>query len=263
MLLTINIYGLFQDIRPGIFFTDDTRFLNEKPNSYTETLKNTGKRNHENTDSYSDRLTQVISDGLVHIHWNKNDSSRYHQLIPVWENYILYFMGKFSGIPEYERYHYADYKRSLERGIGVCGDAAMIMSQILDENNVKNKIISFSGHVVVEANTVTNKTYIYDADFGVVINHSIDEINQNPDLIEGPYSNKGYSNKEIETLKKAYAGRLARWNGVEHFITKKYYFEYMAYLVKWPLPVVLVLSPFLLRIHWRKKTNSDSLASSN
>lgn len=254
LLLTINIYGTFKDIRPRDFFVDDMRFLSDTPNSYDKTLKNIAKRRDENIGIYADRLTYVISDGLGHIKWNKSDSRKYHQLIPIWENYILYFMGKFSKIPEYERYHYTDYKRSLERGIGICGDASMIMSQILDENKIKNKIISFPGHVVVEATADTDRTYIYDADFGVVINHSVDEVNQNPELIELPYSNKGYSIKEIETLKETYARPLARWDGVAHFMTKKYYFEYMAYFLKWPLPVFLILSPILFGFFWHKKT---------
>jgi len=254
LLICINIFGLFKEIRPSVFFEDDMRFQFDGPKPYIETLKKTTKLSHESSDSYADRLTSVIADGLGHINWDDVDPTKYHQLIPVWENYILYIMGKISGIPEYERYHYADYERSLERGIGICGDASMIMSQILNKNKIKNQIISYDGHVIVEAKTNSNKAYIYDADFGVVINHSVDEIKQNPNLIELPYSNKSYTKKDIESLKKAYSGRLARWDGVEHFITKKYYFEYLAYLLKWLLPIILIFLPISYRFYSRNKS---------
>ena len=39
------------------------------------------------------------------------------------------------------------------------------------------------------------------------------------------------------------------WNGTSHFITKKYYFEKIAYVVKWALPVILLC---IAMIMWRK-----------
>ena len=39
------------------------------------------------------------------------------------------------------------------------------------------------------------------------------------------------------------------WNGTSHFITKKYYFEKIAYVVKWALPLSLF---FIAAILWRK-----------
>lgn len=254
LLISINIFGLFKEIRPRIFFEDDMRFQFDTPKPYIETLKNTKKRINENSDSYANRLTNVISDGVAHINWDRTDPIKYNQLIPVWENYILYIMGKISRIPEYERYHYADYKRSLERGIGICGDASMIMSQILHKNKIKNQIVSYKEHVIVEAKTISDKAYIYDADFGVVINHSVDEIKRNPKLIEIPYSNKNYTKKEIEDLKNIYSGPHIRWGGVEQFITKKYYFEHVAYPLKWLFPIILILLPISFGFYSRNKS---------
>jgi hypothetical protein len=73
---------------------------------------------------------------------NDQPAEQFNQLIPIWENYFIYFMGVFSGIPEYERYHFANYQRSLERGIGLCGDASMVISQLLDKQNISNKILT-------------------------------------------------------------------------------------------------------------------------
>jgi hypothetical protein len=39
----------------------------------------------------------------------------------------------------------------MERGIDICGDASMIMSQILERNGIESKIVTFPGHVVVAA----------------------------------------------------------------------------------------------------------------
>jgi hypothetical protein len=108
---------------------NELRLKNDTPHSYEETLDNTQRKEGESDKEYSDRIRRVIAQGLAHIHWKKYQNTKFNQLIPIWENYFLYFMGKFSGIPEFERYHFSDYKKSLKRGIGICGDASMVMSQ--------------------------------------------------------------------------------------------------------------------------------------
>jgi hypothetical protein len=146
---------------------------------------------NENPIDYSKRLTSVIASGIAHIHWERYDSSKFNQLVPIWENWALYAMGKFSGIPEYERYHYSNPQKSMERGIGICGDASMIMSQVLKNNGIESKIISFPGHVMVAAN-IQNQSFVFDPDFGVVLESSLEELNKNPELVDGAYSAVGH-----------------------------------------------------------------------
>jgi hypothetical protein len=38
-----------------------------------------------------------------------------------------------------------------------------------------------------------------------------------------------------------YTEQYTVWDGVEHFMTKKYYFEKLAYLLKWPTPIIFIL----------------------
>jgi hypothetical protein len=69
---------------------------------------------------FADRDNRVVSKSLAHIEWDKFGARKYNQLIPIWENYSLYFVGAYSGIPEYARYHFTDYKSSLYRNVGIC-----------------------------------------------------------------------------------------------------------------------------------------------
>ena len=48
---------------------------------------------------FSTRVTKVIAKGIAHIHWDKYQPEKFNQIVPIWENYFLYFMGRFSGIP--------------------------------------------------------------------------------------------------------------------------------------------------------------------
>lgn len=241
-LLSLNIYGLFQNIRPKIILSDELRFENDLIYNYQQALNLINKKVDESELDFSIRVTKVVQGSLAHIHWLRYEPSKFNQIVPIWENYFLYFMGKFSGIAEFERYHFTNYKRSLERGIGICGDASMVLFQVLKQNNIDNQIVSFPGHVIIE----TTSGNILDPDFGVFVPFSIHDIQQSPDLITEYYEQQGYSKKEINNLKKIYKSNYKKWHGVKQFLTKKYYFEIITYFLKWILPIILIIISYLL-----------------
>jgi len=255
----INIYGEFNNIRPAIFFDDELRFTNDQPVTLTKTLVQLDKSKHESDLQFSQRITPVIAAGLAHIHWEKYEAEKFNQLVPIWENYFLYFMGKFSGIPEFEKYHFANYERSLERGIGICGDAAMILSQVLNNNNIDNEIITFPGHVIVSAR-FNNQELAFDADFGVSLPFSLSQIKESPNLVNRYYLNAGYFDYDIKAFDRIYNNNYQRWDGVKHFITNKYYFEKISYLIKWPLPLFLMsIGIFLIKRKNKKPKNTFNI----
>jgi hypothetical protein len=255
-LTAINVYGKFQHIRPTVFFPDELRFKNDISLSYEQTIAAIKRQPQESEKAYAARITHAISQGLAHIKWNQFSGSQFNQLIPIWENYFLYFMGKFSGIPEFEKYHFANYQRSLQRGIGICGDAAMIMSQLLDKEKISNQLLTFPGHVITTAKFSDGTELLYDADFGVTLPYSAEQIRKAPWLVDKFYEEAGYTSLDIKIMNNIYGNSYKRWNGVKHFITKKYYFEYITYSLKWPLPIVLILiSVFML---YRNKKTQQS-----
>jgi len=253
LLFLINVYGLTRDIRVDNFQDEYLIFPNDQPTSYNSTLLELIRLGDENDIEYASRITIVVAKGLAHLDWLVYPEDTFNQLIPIWENYFLYFMGKFSGIPEYQRYHFANYLKSLERGIGICGDASMIMSQLLNEQNISNKILTFPGHVVVSATFENGKQYIFDADYGIVIPYSIDEFASNSRDIATLYSDAGYPLKEFLLFQRIYKENYGQFDGVEHFITNKYYFEKFAYWLKWPLPILIVLFSLIFLVKIRRK----------
>lgn len=265
ILLSFNLVGLFKEIRPSNITSGDLRFSNERQITFDEAMKQLVRVEGETDEDFARRLAGVVSDSLAHIHWNEEpDNRRFNQLVPIWENYFIHFMGLVSGIPEYEKYHFADYRRSLERGIGICGDASMIMSQVLEKEGIPNELVSFPGHVIVAA-TINGKETVFDPDFGVSLPYSVGDINNSPKLIEEYYLNQGYSRRDANALMRSFSRDFRRWNGVEHFITKKYYFEKAAYFLKWPFPIALmVFSVYLLhrsRLHHQYSLGKANAAS--
>jgi hypothetical protein len=251
-LTAVNVYGLFQDIRPAHFSPEDLRFEGDIAVAYEKTLSVLARNVDESEKDYTSRLSHVISEGISHIHWVSFDNTKFNQLIPIWENYFLYFMGKVSSIPEFERYHFADYKRSLKRGIGICGDASMIMSQLLEIEGIQHDIINFPSHIVVGVNFSDGTEFVQDPDFGITIPHSPGDIQNNVNIINDFYANAGYTESDLAKLHKIYNNKYKRWDDVEHFITKKYYFEYLTYALKWPLPIFMMLLALFLFIRKNK-----------
>lgn len=247
LLLTLNTVGLFLPLEPEGINKENLRFANDYSHPLDATLESIQWKENDSTLIYSNRVSSAISKRLAHIHWEKYEPERFNQTIPIWENYLIYLMAKLTDIPEYNRYHFSNPYKSLERGIGVCGDAAMNLSAMLKERHITNKIVSFPGHVAVLVTLDKEQVWLFDPDFNVVIPYDITAISNNPELVRPFYNEKGYSEKEVNNLVNKYGLEYKTWDGVKHFITNKYYFEKFSYYLIWIFPLLLFGLGMLLR----------------
>lgn len=246
-LLLLNGYGLTKTLEPVNIQTENLRFgQNDVTLSKEDFIDQIEKGFDETPQAYAQRLTHVISAGLAHVHWEKYDPDRFNQRVPVWENYLLYAMGRWSSIPEFERYHFVTPSKAIERGIGICGDASMLMSELFKQNQIKNQIITVPGHVMVEVDYGGRKQLL-DPDFGVVLNHSGDYYRSNPEALLQQYQDSGFVSNGEDVVYRGISQKITYWDGAEHFITNKYYFEKISYWLIWLFPLILlVLGWFLL-----------------
>lgn len=253
LLTLVNLYGLTQTIRPAGLEQESLRFANDVSIHFDDAMAQIDRHPNEDKLNYAKRLTHLIAQSIAHIHWNETkDTRKYHQHIPIWENYFLYFMGRFSGIPEYQKYHYMDFERSLKRGIGVCGDTSMIMEQILEANGIESEILAFPGHVVIQAN-IDGKHHIFDADFGVYLPFEPTDTPQKIEQIVSLYTEKGYGQDE-EVIRSIYTGLAQTFPDIQSFAFKKYYFENIAYFLKWPLPLAMLCLGLFILIRMHQET---------
>lgn len=245
VLMAINLYGLNRDIRPEGLTPDVLRFGEQDLTMSPLELNNAIVRQpSESDEDYARRLTLALAGGIAHVEWLMYDPDTFHQRVPVWENFILYLMGVLTSIPEYERYHFSNPHRSLARGIGICGDASMTLSGLLDEQGIANTIITVPGHVMVEAQ-LPDKTMLLDADFGVVLEHGVAYYQQQPEALALAYQAQlgRINDGELMIANELKNVGYQVWNGTSHFITKKYYFEKFAYVAKWLFPAIMILFP--------------------
>lgn len=241
LLLILNIYGLSQSLRPEGLNYDVLRFKqNDLLLSPEEFSQQINRLPNEGEAEFVRRLTDVIADGMAHVHWGKYDPDRFYQRVPVWENFILYFMGRFSGIPEFERYHFTIAEKGIERGVGLCGDASMLMSEVLKKEGIANKIITIPGHVAIAAQADGTEFWL-DPDFGVAIESNLEVLKAEPERITKAYNDKGFIENGESLVRNGMENHnYQAWNGVEHFVKKKYYFERISYFLKWFIPIFLI-----------------------
>jgi hypothetical protein len=268
LLMTLNIYGLTQPIRkPGLGVNDleQLRFIPEEVWSYEQSLAAIANLDELLPPSELARqANSVVNQSLVHVSWNEVDPIEYRQLVPVWENYFLWAIGKFSGLPQFERYHYANYKRNIKRGIGICGDASTILSSIMDNHGIPNRIISFHGHVIVEYEREDGGLELIDPDFGVLLGMTLDELLERPEKAKEKYLAAGYSERESETLRKAYQTSHSIFEDTFHFMSKRYIFEAVSYWLKWLVPILLIILSILYlvtssKVRAAKKGNKHAI----
>lgn len=259
-LLCLNLYGLTQSIRrPGLGVDDHAqlRFVPKEVWSYEKSMESVAELKQYTGDRWStaEKAAMLVNSALIHPDWNRVDPVEYRQLIPAWENYFLYILGRFSGLPQIERYHYADYRRSIRRGIGLCGDASIVMSSILDEVGIANRIVSFTGHVIVEYEGEGGVWRLADPDFGVMLRANLSELTERPSIIVADYLKEGYSRREVDSLLRSYATPHALFDDVYHFMGKRFVFEYTSYVLKWIFPILLMIPLFLHRIRGRSQSD--------
>ncbi len=257
MLLGLNLYGLTQPLRkPGLGVTEQEllRFIPEDVWSYETSLSAINSLSRlESKEALAENANKVVHRSLVHVNWQKVDPIAYRQLVPPWENVFLWAVGQFSGLPQFERYHYADYRRSIRRGIGICGDASIVLSSVLDRYAIDNDIISFGGHVIVEYEDAKGQKLLLDPDFGVAINRSLDDLKADPELVRPLYLEAGYSTQEVDDLISIYSGDMAIFDGTYSFMSKRYLFEKATYVLKWLLPPLLIFPTVVLWLRRRRQ----------
>lgn len=260
-LLSLNLYGLTQPLRkPGLGVTDQEllRFVPGEVWDYDTSLSAINSLAGPGSElPLAERANDVVHQSLVHVKWTDVDPVAYRQLVPPWENVFLWAAGRFSGLPQFERYHYADYRRSIERGIGICGDASIVLSSVLERYNVESDIISFRGHVIVEYENPKGQKLLLDPDFGVVINRSLDELKADPDIARPLYLEAGYGAQEVDDLVSIFSKDYATFDDTYDFMAKRYLFEKTTYILKWLLPPLLILPAIVLWFRRRRQGSAS------
>lgn len=249
LLLLLNLYGLTRSLRRDDLRAERTvRFPNDLQLSLEETRAQLRRLPGESKSDFGLRATTVVQRGIAHIVWDSPLVEKYHLRVPPWENYLLY-AASFVRPQEFQRYHFRNSERTIERGVGICGDSACVLSTVLEREAIESRVLAFPGHVVVEANlgAETPQWWILDPDFGVAVPGDLKTLRRDPQRVIDVYAQAGYSKDELNDLRSIYRQPGRRFASAFDFSPKRAYFEEAMYVLKWALPLALMAAALGLR----------------
>jgi hypothetical protein len=258
ILLVINIFGLFKSMRNPEIYTEEATIRNRIGDvtiEYPEIKELLNMREGESDVDFAVRINKVVNDGVSH-YWRAEGISKYHLRVPVWENYLLY-VASYINPKRYERYEFSNYKKNLERGVGLCSTHSIVVKGVLLENGIKAELLDVGGHhVVVRAELDNNETYMLDPDFGMVVPFDTAAITADPELVRAPYEDLAAS--YYPDAVDPYTTQIL----VDIFGDKKHVydvtnrFEYFSYWAIWIIPFLLMLPFFTLNRRKNEKNNA-------
>ena len=249
VLLSVNILGIFKTMRnPELYDLEKTfrNRVNDVTIKYPAILDSLERKENESNVEYAIRANSLIHDGYTH-YWKRQGIDKFHMRVPVWENYMLYIASVINP-KKYERYDFSNYKKNLERGVGVCSSHCIVLKGVLGEQGIKSELMDIGGHhVVLRAELNDTTTYILDPDYGIVVPHDTAAIQANPELSREPYSRMAdlYYPDAIDPYTTDYVVKL--YGSYKKIYNVHNEFEYFSYKVIWILPLLLML-PWLISL---------------
>lgn len=248
ILLGINFFGLFKTMRnPEVYSLEHMLHnrLNDVVIKYPEIKELLVKDPSESNVDFGLRINKVVHDGFAH-YWKEAGVEKFHLRVPLWENYLLY-VASYINPEKYRLYEFSNYKKNLERGVGLCSSHSSIVKGVLLDNGIKAELLDVGGHhVVVRAELDKNNIYMLDPDYGIAVPHDTTAITANPELVRGPYSNMAdlYYPDAVDPYTTDYIVKI--YGDKKHVYTIENRFEYFSYWAIWIIPFVL-MSPFAFR----------------
>jgi hypothetical protein len=244
LLLGVNIFGLFKSLRNDALYSEVTPYKNDISISLKDARKQWHRKEGETEKDFAMRMNMLVNHAMAH-YWKDEGINKYHLRVPVWENYILYFMGFIKPV-EYGKYEFRTYKKAIERGVGICSQPSIALKDLLNENGIAADLWDIAGHVVVRATFSDGSGYILDPDYGQYVPFDIPDIERNPEIVRPYYADQ--NEVYAPHLKKhRTTDSLVELYGKEgnHIYYMDRSFEKFSYIAKWVLPFLLML-PLLI-----------------
>jgi len=242
ILIVFNIFGLFKSLRNEELYSEITPYKNDISIHLDKAKKQWHRTANENKKNFALRATMLINHSIAH-YWRDEGITKYHLLVPVWENYLLWLKQKVTGDKKYE---FRNYKKAIERGVGLCSQASRALKGLLNDYGIDAEIYDLAGHVIVPVKFKDGTGYVLDPDYGKYVPFDIEAIEANPELVRGSYADQDdvyvpylKVHKHTDDIVKMYE------KDGNHIYFLKKGFEDFSYIAIWIIPLLLLL-PYLL-----------------
>ncbi len=249
ILMVFNITGLFKSLRNEELYSEITPYKDDISIRFEDAKKQWVHGENESEKDFAVRATVLVSKSMAH-YWRNEGIKKYHMRVPLWENYILTFKQLITG---HQKYEFRNYKKVIERGVGLCSQPCIGLKYLLNENGIEADLWDLQQHIVAGVSFKDRTEYTLDPDYGYVIPVAIRGLLGNPNLVREAYKNHDavYASHVTEHKHTEDIVKMYQQEG-NHIYSMDKSFEDFSYIAKWVLPFLLIL-PYLLTLFIRKK----------
>ncbi|HMN95813.1 MAG TPA: hypothetical protein PKC43_11980 [Phycisphaerales bacterium] len=207
-----------------------------------------GRLPGEDDAALAERMTHLVADSVAHV-WIPGKAERLRLHVPASENWLIWLGGEVS--PSFRNYRFADPRKAIERGVGMCGQVSAALTSLLRAEGLDARFTLLDGHAIVTLHVDGVQRAILDPDYGVVLPMSLDEARREAggevrrryrEALER-LGSKGVDGT-LNVLERAFAQepRLVEPPGpVSYFGAHHAARERLLYQLRWIVPVALLL----------------------
>lgn len=233
ILLSANVAGFFFSIRPTGHHFD--RSL----------LDNLQMSPDESEQEFLKRMLDVLDKTMIKFGNIPSNTRKYNMTIPFSENFILNLLALYDR--QFDQYEFISPTKALLRGSGACSQFAIVLVQTLNRNGFNSRILPLGSHVLVLIQPSGTDEYIADPFFNTIIPCNRDQLKKTPEIIREHY--KDMSEQYIILLSESFRTSQYPPMSVKEYVGwKSYYFEPISYILKWLMPVLLMMPLILIKI---------------
>ncbi len=243
-LLGLTIFGRFQTLRNPVIY-QETRGTTQKnelvfpPDKVLQVLEQPVMDRH----LWLHQLNEVVNKGIAH-YWEDEGLNNYNLRIPWSENFILASLG--LAIPDwFGKWEIFDYRKAVERGVGLCSQQSIIILQVLADKGIPAKMLGLSNHRIITAEVEPGQWWILDPDFGVVIESDLATVELDSNIVRDAYREAGHSKKDVDNMVRMFELKGKRVEPLSVFYKERYYLEPLTYILIWLIPLGLLLPKLL------------------
>ncbi|MBX2832010.1 MAG: hypothetical protein KTR23_12860 [Rhodospirillales bacterium] len=160
-----------------------------------------------------EQLTKLFASGVMH-YWPDENGWDNEVLTDFRENWVTALIERIElallerGLvqkPDYVRRERLDYRNIVAKGVGICSQVSLGVTDFARKLGLNAFTWSLSGHVVsVIGPLADGQVYVVDGDYAVYLPLTPEEIVEQPKLIEPAYLDAGYSVDHAEFLASIY-----------------------------------------------------------
>jgi len=217
------VYKTIENDTPHVY-DDHPRTVSEKE-FWEQAWRTTG----EDLEEYLRRLARLASDRMLRI-------DPEHTTPTIFENWIVWLYSRYLG-----KYEWIDSARAARLGGGFCSQHAILFNNILREQGIESRILGLKGHVVNEV-LVGGKWKVYDADYDVVFDTSLKDLEDHPEKVEAAYKAAGRPEEEARHWRDVFAAsdNHENFRSAMMYSPRRYLVETAALYLIWILPVACI-----------------------